>query len=812
MDILFHILAELLNAERLGILPALLRCDTLFCIKVADGFDDALDGLLLEEAAGLAVFDGFESTAFAVGDDGGAAGLGLDWGDAEVFFGGKDEGFGVLHLVLEDFEGLIAHHLNVRLGNGLCLLEVGTVADDDELLVGHLVEGFDDELDLLVGHHARGGQVVVLFVLAAGEGRDIDWRVDDVSFAAVNFLDAPRDKAAVGDEVVDAIGCARIPDAHVVQDELGKGSLEAVVEAGFAQVLVREVPGIANGAVHIGNVDLVRPGQDAFGDTVRARNDEVVVGDVELLDGNRHEGQIAAIVLLGAGEFLDETRMGLLILDEIALAVGQEVDESEQVGLREDIEDLLDDTLGTGVDDEPVADNSYFHSDTSPLCFALVHDKAVAEGDDAAEGEADGGDEFLFRCARLLLIRQVGGVDDLDIHGLHGFLDLVLLALLDEVGVDGLLDLGVALELEIGDHVIGVFVDVLLDLGFLGADGVFAGLGGADGGFGYGLVLEEFHLGGIKAGGIGVDDGADLTGEVALQLVELLLGGDDGRVVVGVLLAQADELDFFGDDLAADALDGAVVVDVIGLGTGLLLAELVRGDVVLGLGGFLLALEVGDGLVVGGDLGDGLLQLVVGAVELVLAREVGKLLGGIVGVLLGLFDAAVEELDEQALGLLAVVRLHGQEVVDDFLGDLLGLFRGLALSSDLDEVRALRVLDVEVFFCEVFGLRLFLGVLPVHLVNDRLEDGAALHELHVIVGGARRAAARRSGEHSCCLAAHLLAGAARLHEGRRLILLRQDKGGDRRDGCAADDDAANDFLVFLRDLPELAEVDAFFFL
>ena len=290
-----------------------------------------------------------------------------------------------------------------------------------------------------------------------------------------------------------------------------------------------------------------------------------------------------------------------------------------------------------------------------------------------------------------------------------------------------------------------------------------------------------------------------------------MLGSDDGRVVIGVLLAQADELDFLGDDLAADALDSAVVVDVVGLGAGLLLAELVRGDVVLGLGGFLLALEVGDGLVVGGDLGDGCLKLVVGAVELVLAREVGELLGGVVGVLLGLFDAAVEELDEQALGLLAVVRLHGQEVVDNFLGNLLGFFRGLALGGDGDEVRALRVLDVEVRLGKACGIRLLLGVFAlVELVDDRVEDGAALHELHVVVGWARRAAARHSGEHS--LATYLLAGAARLHEGRRLVLLRQDKGGDRRDGRAADDDAADDFLVFLRDLPELAEVDAFFFL
>lgn len=87
-------------------------------------------------------------------------------------------------------------------------------------------------LTFLIGYHARGGQVVILLVLAAGEGIDIDRRVNDVGFAAVDFLDAARDEAAIGDEVVDAVGCARIPDAHVVQDELGYGTLEAVVEAG----------------------------------------------------------------------------------------------------------------------------------------------------------------------------------------------------------------------------------------------------------------------------------------------------------------------------------------------------------------------------------------------------------------------------------------------------------------------------------------------------------------------------------------------------------------------------------------------------
>ena len=175
--------------------------------------------------------------------------------------------------------------------------------------------------------------------------------------------------------------------------------------------------------------------------------------------------------------------------------------------------------------------------------------------------------------------------------------------------------------------------------------------------------------------------------------------------------------------------------------------------------------------------------------------------------------AAVEELDEQALGLLAVVGLHLEEIIDNFLRDLLGLFRRLALGGDGDEVRALGVLDVEVCLGKAGGVRLFLGIFAlVELVDDWVEDSAGFHELHVVVGWTHSAAARRSGEHGCSLAAHLCLGATRLHKGRRLVLLRQDKGGDGRDGRAADDDAADNFLVGFRDLPELAEVNAFFFL
>lgn len=69
--------------------------------------------------------------------------------------------------------------------------------------------------------------------------------------------------------------------------------------------------------------------------------------------------------------------MGLFVLDEAALVFGQEVDEREQVGIWEDVEELLDDALGSGVDDKPVADNGYFHSDSDTSLHSVCVSTAM---------------------------------------------------------------------------------------------------------------------------------------------------------------------------------------------------------------------------------------------------------------------------------------------------------------------------------------------------------------------------------------------------------------------------------------------------
>lgn len=94
-------------------------------IDVTNGFDDIFDSLSFEEAAGLAVFDGLEGAVSAVGDDGCAAGLGFDWGDAEILFGDENEGFDVLHLILENSERLVVHHHDIETRGRVNLLKSG---------------------------------------------------------------------------------------------------------------------------------------------------------------------------------------------------------------------------------------------------------------------------------------------------------------------------------------------------------------------------------------------------------------------------------------------------------------------------------------------------------------------------------------------------------------------------------------------------------------------------------------------------------------------------------------------------------------
>ncbi len=224
---------------------------------------------------------------------------------------------------------MVAEEGDVGAGEAAEFGHFGAVADNDQAAVGHLGEGFDDQVDAFVGDQAGGGEVEILLVVADGEGVDVDRGVDDLGVTAVDLFYAAGDVGGVGDEFVDAVGGADVPLADIVQDEAGEGAFNALGQAGLAQIFVLHVPGVADGRVAVADMGLIRAGEDAFGDGVAAGDDEVVAGHVELLDGDGHEREVSAVFCAGAGEALDEGGFRALAKKFGAVLVGEEIADGE---------------------------------------------------------------------------------------------------------------------------------------------------------------------------------------------------------------------------------------------------------------------------------------------------------------------------------------------------------------------------------------------------------------------------------------------------------------------------------------------------
>ena len=251
--------------------------------------------------------------------------MGFDGGDAKVFFGGKDEGFGALQVVQQHRGTLVAQQLDIGACSGLALGHVGAVANHDELLIGQVPEGLHHGHHFFVRDHARGGEVKLAFGGAGRGGHKevgVNRGVDDDRVAAVGFVDAPGDVVRDGDELVDAVGGAHVPEPYFVQQPAGGPGFGATHQPCGLQVLVLQVPCVADGGVAHAQVQLVGRGEHAFGHGVRAGKDEVVAREVELLDGQGHEGQVAAVAGAGARQLLDEGGAGCFALQKAALALG----------------------------------------------------------------------------------------------------------------------------------------------------------------------------------------------------------------------------------------------------------------------------------------------------------------------------------------------------------------------------------------------------------------------------------------------------------------------------------------------------------
>jgi hypothetical protein len=104
-----------------------------------------------------------------------------------------------------------------------------------------------------------------------------------------------------------------------------------------------------------------RAGQHALRHRMRRRQHQVVARQVELLHRQRHQAEIVAEPGPRPRQALDERRARHLAAQEAALGWREEVADREQVGIREQLQQLLHDAFRSGMTLEPFVDDGDLH-------------------------------------------------------------------------------------------------------------------------------------------------------------------------------------------------------------------------------------------------------------------------------------------------------------------------------------------------------------------------------------------------------------------------------------------------------------------
>ena len=170
-------------------------------------------------------------------------------------------------------------------------LHLRPVAQHEQAAPRHGAERLHHQVDPLVGHHARGDDVVVAArrrrrapIRRRLEGLEVHGRMHHQRLPAPHLADALGDVGGIRHQHVHAGGRAAVPHAQAVQQQPRQRALDPALHPGLAQVLVLQVPGVAHGAVDVAHMELPRARQHALRHRVGGRHDQVVAGQVELLD------------------------------------------------------------------------------------------------------------------------------------------------------------------------------------------------------------------------------------------------------------------------------------------------------------------------------------------------------------------------------------------------------------------------------------------------------------------------------------------------------------------------------------------------
>src|SRR5689334_17464358 len=128
-----------------------------------------------------------QSAPLAVCNDRRPTRLCLQRGNAEIFFSGKYEGACALHVLLQGRELPVPKQFHVFGRPRFNFSKVGTIADDNQLLLWQFGEGIDNEVHALIGDHPGGSQIILLLLFAKVKLMDVYRWIDNLCLSSVRF-------------------------------------------------------------------------------------------------------------------------------------------------------------------------------------------------------------------------------------------------------------------------------------------------------------------------------------------------------------------------------------------------------------------------------------------------------------------------------------------------------------------------------------------------------------------------------------------------------------------------------------------------
>ena len=147
-----------------------------------------------------------------------------------------------------------------------------------------------------------------------------------------------------------------------MENPASQGAAYTAVQAGLPQILMLQIPGVAHRRMAEADVQLVRPGEHAFGHRIGTGQHEIIAGEVQLLYGERHERQKAPVPLPHARDSLQEGSLDSAPAQKIALGRGHEIDQTEQVGSGVDGQHLFQHPFRAGIGDQPIVHDGDSHA------------------------------------------------------------------------------------------------------------------------------------------------------------------------------------------------------------------------------------------------------------------------------------------------------------------------------------------------------------------------------------------------------------------------------------------------------------------